>query len=151
MDYSENMVQWHQEEAQSSHFNKTQYSLHCSVQHNGDDANNYFYHLSDEKKHNFAFTSLVVEQLVEQNSCEIICIKSANCSTQYKCRWVFGMWQLLATIIGKIIITYYGASGHGKGLVDAMSGFGVKGPLKKAVINNDFSYRKAEDISLPSY
>ena len=32
------------------------------------------------------------------------------------------------------IYIYYGAPGHGKGLVDAMSGFGVKGPLRKAVI-----------------
>ena len=63
MDYSENVVQWHKEEAQSAHFNKSQYTLHCTVQHNGDEPNQYIYHLSDEKKHDFAFTSLVVEQL----------------------------------------------------------------------------------------
>ena len=28
-------------------------------------------------------------------------------------------------------IWYYDVSGHGKGLVDAVSGFGVKGPLRK--------------------
>ena len=32
---------------------------------------------------------------------------------------------------GVPVIAYYGASGHGKGLVDAMSGFGVKEPLEK--------------------
>ena len=36
------------------------------------------------------------------------------------------------------LISYFGPSGHGKGLVDAMSGFGVT--------NNDFSYRSAEEI-----
>ena len=38
----------------------------------------------------------------------------------------------------KSVIVYYGASGHRKGLVDAMSGFGVKGPLRKAVLTQDF-------------
>ena len=46
----------------------------------------------------------------------------------------------------KKIIVYYGASGHGKGLVDAMSGFGVKGPLRKAVVTEDFFYNSAEEI-----
>ena len=31
-------------------------------------------------------------------------------------------------------IIYYGVSSHGKGLVDAMSGLGVKGPLSNAII-----------------
>ena len=44
------------------------------------------------------------------------------------------------------VILYYGVSGHGKGLVDAMSSFGLKGPLRKAVVLEDFSYRSAEDI-----
>ena len=31
-------------------------------------------------------------------------------------------------------IIYYGVNSHGKGLVDAMSGLGVKGPLSNAII-----------------
>ena len=77
---------------------------------------------------------------------EIMRFKSDNCSTHYKCWWVFHMWQQLSMSEGKTLISYFGPSGHGKGLVDAMSGFGVKGPLKRAVINNDFSYRSAEEI-----
>ena len=46
----------------------------------------------------------------------------------------------------KMVIVYYGVSGHGKGLVDAMSGFGVKGPLWRAVITSNFSYSNAVDI-----
>ena len=37
-------------------------------------------------------------------------------------------------------------SGHGKGLVDAMSGFGVKGPIWRAVVTKNFSFTTAEDI-----
>ena len=42
---------------------------------------------------------------------------------------------------------YYGVSGHGKGLVDAMSAFGAKGPLRRAVICNDFQYSSADEIT----
>ena len=45
-----------------------------------------------------------------------------------------------------MVIVYYGVSGHGKGLVDMMSGFGVKGPLRRAVITSNFSYSNAVDI-----
>ena len=41
---------------------------------------------------------------------------------------------------------YYAVSGHGKGLVDAMSAFGVKGPLQRAVATSDFSYSNSKDI-----
>ena len=44
------------------------------------------------------------------------------------------------------MIIYYGPSGHRKGLVDAMSAFGVKGPLFKAVIVDNFKYKSALDI-----
>ena len=45
----------------------------------------------------------------------------------------------------KSVLVYYGGSGHGKGLVDAMSRFGVKGPLTKAVLTQDFFYNSAEE------
>ena len=44
-DYSENITQAFKYELQSSHFNKKQYSLHCTVKHEGD-KNYYLYHLS---------------------------------------------------------------------------------------------------------
>ena len=44
------------------------------------------------------------------------------------------------------MIIYYGPSGHGKGLIDAMSAFGVKGPLLKAVLTKDFKYNSTKDI-----
>ena len=47
---------------------------------------------------------------------------------------------------GKKIYYLYGVSGHGKGLVDAMSRFGVKGPIRRAVVIHDFSYKSAQNI-----
>ena len=48
MDFSENVSQMHNSGPQSSHFNKAQYSLHCTVRH-GANGNLYLYHLTDEK------------------------------------------------------------------------------------------------------
>ena len=102
--------------------------------------------LSDEMKHDSAFASVVVHHLLEQDDPEIIRLKSDNCSPQYKSKYVFKQWQLLAQISEKIVLVYYGVSGHGKGLVDAMSAFGVKRPLQRAVVTLDFSYSNSKDI-----
>ena len=40
----------------------------------------------------------------------------------------------------------FGVSRHGKGLVDVMSGFGVKDPLRKAVVTEDLHYDSVQDI-----
>ena len=59
---------------------------------------------------------------------------------------VFGEYLRLAEEHNRKVIIYYGPSGHGKGLCDAMSSFGVKAPLLKAVITDDFKYNSAKDI-----
>ena len=41
---------------------------------------------------------------------------------------------------------YYGAVGHGKGLVDAACGFGVKDLLRKAIIIEDWFFNSSSDI-----
>ena len=74
---------------------------------------------------------------------DIIRFKSDNCSTQYKSKYVFSFWSSLAKKLSRNVIVYYGVSGHGKGLVDAMSAFGVKNPIWRAVWVEDFSYKKA--------
>ena len=43
------------------------------------------------------------------------------------------------------MIVYYGVSGYGKGLMDAMSGLGVKGPIRRFVTRS-FSFTTADDI-----
>ena len=98
-------------------------------------------------KHDFAFTSTVAHSCIALNDLpEIIRRKSDNCGTQYKSRYVFGEYQKMASQYERKVIIYYGPSGHGKGLVDAMSVFGVKGPLLKAVVTNDFKYSSSKDI-----
>ena len=97
-DYAENMSQLNKLEAQSCHFNKQAYSLHCTVEHINPITNSgkkspyrYIYHLSDEMKHDFAFTSLVADHCLQLNALPtLIRRKSDNCGSQYKCRWFSG-------------------------------------------------------------
>ena len=65
---------------------------------------------------------------------------------QFKSKHVFYFWHSLAKEQDKTIIVYYGPSGHGKGLVNAMSAFSAKTPLRSAVVAEDFDYRSAADI-----
>ena len=85
MDFSENISQMHKFEPQSSQFNKAQYSFHCTVRH-GANRNLYLYHLSDEKLHDYAFTTAVVEHIIsiKKENHYILRLKSDNCLTQYK-------------------------------------------------------------------
>ena len=58
----------------------------------------------------------------------------------------FGTGQTKQLSKERRYLVYYGVAGHGKGLVDAMSSFGVKTLLREAVITNDFIYSSAFDI-----
>ena len=137
----------HKFESQSSHVNKAQYSLHCTVRH-GANGNLYLYHLSDEKRHDYTFTAAVVEHIIsiEEENHDVLRFKSDNCSTQYKWKYVFNFWSSLSKKLNKTIIVYYAVSRHGKGLVDTMSGFGVKGSIRRAVVTKNFSFTSAENI-----
>ena len=114
MDYSENLSQLFKYEPQSSHFSKQQYSLYCTVKHcDNDTPFEYLYHLSDDMKHDHAFTNSVVNHILENNpQSEIIHFKSDNCSTQYKCKWIFKLWYNIAKRDNKIVLIYFGVSGH---------------------------------------
>ena len=107
----------------------------------------YIYHLSDEMKHGHAFMSAVVNHILElQGTPQIIHFKSDNCGAQHKCKWVFNFWHSLAIIKNCKVTICYGVAGHRKGLVDAMSAFGVKLPLMKAVMTQNFHNNSASDI-----
>ena len=60
-------------------------------------------------QHDHTFTSAVVNEIIKSNEIpEIIHFKLDNCSTQYKCKWIFRFWNNLAkNLITKVII-YYG-------------------------------------------
>ena len=117
-----------------AHFNKDQYTLHCTVAHSFDEDafNKYIYHFSNDTSHDSQFSYAVDELMTNNDQCLIFSFKSDNCSQQYKSRFVFANWR--ASQYNKTIILYYGVSGHGKGLVDSMSNFRVKGPLQKSII-----------------
>ena len=51
---------------------------------------------------------------------------------------MFVNWRALAKKYNKTIVLYYGVSGCGKGLVDSVSSFGVKGPFPKSIITEIF-------------
>lgn len=89
-------------------------------------------------QHDHTFTLAVVNEIIKSNGIpEIIHFKSDNCSTQYKCKWIFQFWNNLVKTLSTKIIIHYDISGHGKGLVDAMNAFGVKSPLSRAVITKN--------------
>ena len=96
-------------------------------------------------KHDYAFTAIVADGCLQGNP-KIMRRKNDNCGTQYKCSLVVGEYQRIAQKYDRKVIVYYGASGHGKGLVDAMSAFGVKTPLCRAVVNKDFKFRSSNEI-----
>ena len=145
MDFSENLAQQYRYEPQSSHFSKRQFSLHCTFKHLPN-SHEYIYHLSNEMKHNYAFTATVLRQLINESSSDIIRLKSDNCAIQYKYKSVFKVFHSLAVKMQKKIVSFYGASSHKKGLVDAMSSYRVKPPIRRGVLTKDFSYGNAKDI-----
>ena len=57
--------------------------------------------------------------------------------TQYKYKNVFFLIQRLADRFNVVIVRIFGAVGHGKGLRDAMSSFGVKSILRRGIVTLD--------------
>ena len=98
--------------------------------------------------HDWAYTSMIIDHLNNLWNPAILRCKADNCGVQYKCKWVFGYLRSLAMDLGKVVISYYGASGHGKGLVDAMSGFGAKEPIRKAVYGKNLTTRSITFLSI---
>ena len=72
---------------------KVQYSLHCTVTHYQDNFE-YLYHLSDEKRHDHAFTATVVGHILHEDDEDVIIrFKSDNCATQYTWVNTGSQWQ----------------------------------------------------------
>ena len=147
MDFSENIKEKPKFETQPHHFSGQQHSLHCSFAETPD-GNIYFYHFSDEIQHDWRFTKAVILDLIKKLFKDqiILRFKTDNCTVQYKCLHVFGMYLALAKFLGKKIIVYYGAAGHGRCLVDGMSSWGVKNPLRKLIIIADFWWLHASQL-----
>ena len=150
IDFSENISVTPKYEPQAAHFSGKQTSLHCTVVYHPElPKPTYMYHISDNTTHNSVFTDHVIRDLIQKFNAEdypLIRIKSDNCAAQYCSLHVFEAYQRLANVLVKTIIIYYGVNGHGKGLVDAMSGFGVKTPLRRGIITKDFMFNTAAEL-----
>ena len=153
MDYSENISCTPKFEPQDAHFSGKQTSLHCNVirkPYLPKDQQYYAYHFSDRKIHGSVYTMSVMKDLLricpDYSDYQILRFKSDNCATQYCCLHTFKAVLKMAMDLKIPIMLYYGVNGHGRGLVDAMSGFGVKGPLRKMVITSDFYFKTATEL-----
>ena len=92
-------------------------------------------------RHDFAFTIHVLHNLVDRYSQDVILrVKSDNCSSQYCSLHVFEDYRTLSKELNKTLIVYYGVNGHGRRLVDALSGFGVKSPLRRDIVTDNFMF-----------
>ena len=73
-------------------------------------------------------------------------IRSGNCSTQYKSRYVFAMMKAVAMKYQVHVIWFYGEPGHDRGLIDAMSSFGCKAPLRQGILNDMWFHNACEMV-----
>ena len=74
-------------------------------------------------------------------------IQSDNAPTQYKKKHAFALQQKLADDFNLGIIKTYGAAGHGKGVIDAISSFGVKNIPRKDIVTHDVFFNNSAEIA----
>ena len=146
MDFSENIAIKTKSEVQEPHFSGKQYALHCNIVQPNEVK--FVYHLSDDTTHDPSFVQQVLEDIFDRWEIrdETIVVKSDNAPTQYKNKWAFESYSSLAKKYNVRIIRIYGAAGRGKGVIDAMSSFGVKSFLKRDIIGLDVWFGDSRDI-----
>ena len=146
MDFSKNIVLKTKSEVQEVHFSGKQYALHCSIVEPGE--NNFVYHLIDDTTHDPCFVHQVLEDIFDRWGIrnETVVIKSDNSPTQYKNKWAFQIYHTLADKYNVRIIRLHGAAGHGKGLIDAMSSFGVKSILRRDIVGLDVWFGNSKEM-----
>ena len=93
IDYSVNVKLTEKQQAQSVHFSGKQQTLHDSLIQYPNKHFHYIYHISNDTNHDSVMTTQVVEGIL-MNHPKIIqsgrlSLRSDNCSTQYKSRYVF--------------------------------------------------------------
>ena len=147
LDYSQNLSLRPKDEVQSAHFSGRQFTLHCAIVEPTE--MRYHYHLSDDTKHDAIFVDHVLRDIIEKYGIknEDLWIQSDNASSQYKNKHSFGLLQQLAEEFALRIIRTYGAAGHGKGVIDAMSSFGVKNILRNDIVTCDLFFNSSEAIT----
>ena len=148
VDYGQNIALTPKFETQSAHFPGRQHTLHDSLLSTPySDTFKYIYHLSDETNHESVLSDLILRDIIEKYP-QIIdsghfVLRSDNCSTQYKSRFVFQNLLNIAREINIQVTWFYGEPGHWRGVIDAMAWFGAKGPLRFGGINKDLWFPTA--------
>ena len=139
MDFAQNIALKTKDEVQTAQFSGKQQFLHFSIVIDGNDALSYVYHLSDDTGHDSTFVDEVLNDIFGRWNIrnEKILLKSDNAGKQYKDKYAFAYYQKLTDKYNVRIIRLYGAAGHGKELIDAMSCFGVKSILRKDIVTGD--------------
>ena len=146
LDFSQNLSLRPKDEVQSAHFSGKQFTLHCSIVEQTE--NRYHYHLSDDTKHDPFFVDVVLREIISkyriQN--EDLWIQSDNAPSQYKSKHAFSLYKKLTEDFILRIIRAYGAAGHGKGVIDAMSSFGAKNILRHDIVTQNIFFNDSESI-----
>ena len=97
-DYSENIQLKLKFEAESAHSSGKQQTLHCCVRERNGDIK-YLYHLLDDKHHDSVITFAVIDDIIENDPTVIengnLMLRSDDCPTQYKSKFVFHKTKLL--------------------------------------------------------
>ena len=104
--------------------------------------------MSDDTTHDASFVHEVLEDIFNKWGIENenVMIKSDNAQSQYKDLYAFWSLQYLADKYNVQIVRVYGAAGHGKGLIDAMSSFGVKSILRRDIVTTDQWFQNSKEI-----
>ena len=146
LDFSENIAITPKHEIQEAHFSGKQYTLHCTIVKPGE--KKYVYHLSGDTKHDAIFVQNVLTDIFDNWNIknEIVVVKSDNAPTQYKNKYAFASMQSLADKYNVTVVRLFGAPGHGKGLIDAMSSFGVKSVLRRDIVTKNDWFNNSQEI-----
>ena len=149
MDYSQNIKLTEKNQAQSAHFSGKQQTLHDSLI-NYQGCNLYAYHLSDDTNHDSIMTTEILSGIISNHpeiiEMGILVLRSDNCSTQYKSRFVFKSLLDLAKKHNIHIDFFYGKAGYDHRLIDAMAWFGCKGPMQKEIIAKDRWFKGGKEM-----
>ena len=152
LDFSQNIKLVEKNQAQSAHFSGKQQTLHNTVlcYPNRSDTR-YVYHLSDDTTHDSVMTFNVINDIIKQHpeviSKGVLVLRSDNCQAQYKCKYTFAKMKQVAQRHGITVAWFYCEPGHGKGIVDAMSAFGAKGPLRNEITRTDAWFPDAQTMT----
>ena len=104
--------------------------------------------MSEDTKYDPVFVDYVIRDIIEKYGIRVedLWIQSDNAPSQYKNKHAFRLYQKLADEFNLRIVRTYGAAGHGKGVIDAMSSYGAKNVLRHDIVTLDVLFKSSESI-----